>query len=176
MDIQFITAYEAIRDFMELGGEVLFLIAILCFVMWGLMLERVIYLFTVHRTSIETAIKKWEARNERSSWYAHQIREKLISEVSLKLNQPLLLIKALVALCPLLGLLGTVTGMIDVFEVMSISGSGNSRAMAAGVSKATIPTMAGMVAALSGVFMNAWLQRTAVRERELLGEHLTMDH
>ncbi len=176
MDIQFITAYEAIRDFMELGGEVLFLIAILCFVMWGLMLERVIYLFTVHRTSIETAIKKWEARNERSSWYAHQIREKLISEVSLKLNQPLLLIKALVALCHFLGLLGTVTGMIDVFEVMSISGSGNSRAMAAGVSKATIPTMAGMVAALSGVFMNAWLQRTAVRERELLGEHLTMDH
>ncbi len=176
MDIQFITAYEAIRDFMELGGEVLFLIAILCFVMWGLMLERVIYLFTVHRTSIETAIKNWEARNERSSWSAHQIREKLISEVSLKLNQPLLLIKALVALCPLLGLLGTVTGMIDVFEVMSISGSGNSRAMAAGVSKATIPTMAGMVAALSGVFMNAWLQRTAVRERELLGEHLTMDH
>ena len=176
MDIQFITAYEAIRDFMELGGEVLFLIAILCFVMWGLMLERVIYLFTVHRTSIETAIKNWEARNERSSWYAHQIREKLISEVSLKLNQPLLLIKALVALCPLLGLLGTVTGMIDVFEVMSISGSGNSRAMAAGVSKATIPTMAGMVAALSGVFMNAWLQRTAVRERELLGEHLSMDH
>ena len=115
MDIQFITAYEAIRDFMELGGEVLFLIAILCFVMWGLMLERVIYLFTVHRTSIETAIKNWEARNERSSWSAHQIREKLISEVSLKLNQPLLLIKALVALCPLLGLLGTVTGMIDVF-------------------------------------------------------------
>lgn len=176
MDIQFITAYEAIRDFMELGGEVLFLIAILCFVMWGLMLERVIYLFTVHRTSIEATIKNWEARNERSSWYAHQIREKLISEVSLKLNRPLLLIKALVALCPLLGLLGTVTGMIDVFEVMSISGSGNSRAMAAGVSKATIPTMAGMVAALSGVFMNAWLQRTAVRERELLGEHLTMDH
>jgi len=176
VDIQFITAYEAIRDFMELGGDVLSLIAILCFVMWGLMLERVIYLFTAHRTSIEAAIKNWEARNERSSWYAHQIREKLISEVSLKLNQPLLLIKALVALCPLLGLLGTVTGMIDVFEVMSISGSGNSRAMAAGVSKATIPTMAGMVAALSGVFMNAWLQRTAVRERELLGEHLTMDH
>jgi len=176
VDIQFITAYEAIRDFMELGGEVLFLIAILCFVMWGLMLERVFYLFTVHRTSIEAAIKYWDSRNERSSWYAHQIREKLISEVSLKLNQRLLLIKALVALCPLLGLLGTVTGMIDVFEVMSISGSGNSKAMAAGVSKATIPTMAGMVAALSGVFMNAWIQRSAVRERELLGEHLTMDH
>ena len=82
MDIQFIIAYEAIRDFMELGGEVLFLIAILCFVMWGLMLERVIYLFTAHRTSIEAAIKNWEARDERSSWYAHQIREKLISEVS----------------------------------------------------------------------------------------------
>ena len=65
--------------------------------------------------------------------------------------------------------------MIEVFEVMAISGSGNARAMAAGVSKATVPTMAGMVAALSGVFMNTWLQRVSARERLLLGEHLTME-
>ena len=47
-----------------------------------------------------------------------------------------------------MGLMGTVTGMIEVFDVMAISGSGNPRSMAAGVSKATVPTMAGMVAAL----------------------------
>ena len=45
-------------------------------------------------------------------------------------------IRALVALCPMLGLLGTVTGMIEVFDVMAIAGSGNARGMAAGVSKA----------------------------------------
>jgi len=48
--------------------------------------------------------------------------------------------------------------------------------MAGGVSKATIPTMAGMVAALSGLFVSVWLQSKANKEIELLDEHLTMDH
>jgi biopolymer transport protein ExbB len=86
------------------------------------------------------------------------------------------LIKTCVALCPLMGLMGTVTGMIEVFEVMAISGSGNPRSMASGVSKATVPTMAGMVAALSGVAMSAYMQGKLVRERALLGERMTMDH
>ncbi len=83
------------------------------------------------------------------------------------------MIKTLVALCPLLGLLGTVTGMIEVFEVMAFSGTGNARSMAAGVSKATIPTMAGMVAALSGVFAATLLARYAHREVERLRAELT---
>ena len=66
--------------------------------------------------------------------------------------------------------------MIEVFEVMALSGSGNPRSMAAGVSKATVPTMAGMVAALSGVAMSAYLQSKLIRERALLGEHMTSDH
>ncbi len=86
------------------------------------------------------------------------------------------MIQACVALCPLLGLLGTVTGMIEVFHVMASSGTSNARAMAGGVSKATVPTMAGMVAALSALFVSFWLQRQHVRERELLAEHMTLDH
>jgi biopolymer transport protein ExbB len=167
---------EAVRDFIEMGGDVLLLIGLLTFVMWGLILERVIYLYSRHRVFLLESLQQWEARGERRSWHAHQIREQLISSASQGLERNLPLIKSLVALCPLLGLLGTVTGMIEVFEVMAISGSGNPRSMAAGVSKATIPTMAGMVAALSGVFMNAWLQRKAQRERALLSEHMTMDH
>ena len=80
------------------------------------------------------------------------------------------------ALCPLLGLLGTVTGMIEVFEVMAISGSGNPRSMASGVSMATVPTMAGMVAALSGVAMTAYLETKARREREFIADELTIEH
>ena len=58
----------------------------------------------------------------------------------------------LVATAPLLGLLGTVTGMIAVFDVMALTGTGNARLMASGISMATIPTMAGMVTALSGLY------------------------
>ena len=63
-------------------------------------------------------------------------------------------IKGLVALCPLLGLLGTVTGMIEVFDVMAYTGTGNPRAMASGVSKATLPTMTGLVISISGLICN----------------------
>jgi len=168
--------FEAIRDFFELGGDVLLAIAFLLVVMWFLIFERIFYFYTGHKKSVSEATDTWEARSERNSWYAHQIREMLISEVKIKANQSINIIQALVALCPLLGLLGTVTGMIEVFGVMAVSGTGNARSMAAGVSKATIPTMAGMVSALSGLFMGIWLQQKANREVELLGEHLTMDH
>ena len=65
---------------------------------------------------------------------------------------------SLVAAAPLLGLLGTVTGMVEVFDVMAITGSSNARAMAAGISKATLPTMAGMVTSLSGIFFIAQIE------------------
>ena len=86
------------------------------------------------------------------------------------------MIKTMVALCPLLGLLGTVTGMIEVFNVMAVTGGGDAKSMAGGVSRATIPTMAGMVAALSGVFANSYLEQVANREDQLLEDHLTRDH
>lgn len=100
----------------------------------------------------------------------------MVSRASMRLNANLPLINVMVALCPLLGLLGTVTGMIEVFDVMAITGTGSARSMASGVSKATIPTMAGMVGALSGVFASTYLQRKAKREVELLQDTMVLDH
>jgi biopolymer transport protein ExbB len=48
--------------------------------------------------------------------------------------------------------------------------------MASGVSKATIPTMAGMVGSLSGVFTITWLKRNAKKETELLADKLAVTH
>jgi biopolymer transport protein ExbB len=48
--------------------------------------------------------------------------------------------------------------------------------MASGVSRATIPTMAGMVGSLSGVFMVTWFQRNAKRQTDLLEDKLVMSH
>ena len=167
---------EAIRDFMALGGPILFWIALTIFVMWVLIIERLIYFRTTMRTLLTDTQAQWEARTERRSWHAHQIREAMISRFEAATQGSIPMIQTMVALCPLMGLLGTVTGMIAVFEVMAISGSGNIRAMAAGVSQATIPTMAGMVGALSGVLLVTLLNRRAVREVEFLSDSLTMDH
>jgi len=171
-----VNAYEAIRDFLELGGPVLRWIAIVILVMWILILERLIYFRTSFREQMKRAFAEWEARAERRSWHAHQIRAAMISEIRMSANQGLPMIQTLVAICPLLGLLGTVTGMITVFQVMASDGTGNVRSMAAGVSMATVPTMAGMVGALSGVFLVTVLVRTARQKVTLLEDELTMDH
>ncbi len=113
-------------------------------------------------------------REDKRSWQAHAIREQIISEVRQKAEANVELIKTIVALAPMLGLLGTVTGMIEVFDVMAIAGSGNARAMASGVSKATIPTMAGMVAALSGLILSVQLERYARDETQRVADSLTI--
>jgi len=94
----------------------------------------------------------------------------------MQIYQYLPVIKTLVALCPLLGLLGTVTGMIEVFNIMAVTGGGDAKSMAGGVSRATIPTMAGMVAAISGVFANTYVTRNAERQSQFLEDNLTTDH
>lgn len=167
---------EAIRDFMNLGGPVLRAIALTIFLMWVLIAERIMFFRTSMKQMSRQIHDDWESRKERKSWAAHQIRELMISRFEEATNKGINLIQTLVALCPLLGLMGTVTGMISVFQVMAVSGSGNVRAMAAGVSQATVPTMAGMVGALSGVLLITLLSRRATREVEFLEDSLTMDH
>jgi biopolymer transport protein ExbB len=169
-------SFEAIRDFMDLGGPVLRWIALTIFVMWVFIIERLVYFRTSMKSVADEIRQRWESRPERRSWNAHQIREAMISQFQMNTNRSIPMIQTLVALCPLLGLMGTVTGMIKVFEVMAQSGSGNVRAMAAGVSQATVPTMAGMVGALSGVLLVTLLSRRAAREVEFLEDSLTMDH
>ena len=172
----FDSAYEAVARFMDMGGNVLWLIAILLFCMWALIFERVYYFYAGWRKDAAAAIAVWEGRAERKSWNAQQIRMKLISEARDQINTYLPVIKTMVALCPLLGLLGTVTGMIEVFNIMAVTGGGDAKSMAGGVSRATIPTMAGMVAALSGLFANTYIERRAAREAMFLEDNLTTDH
>lgn len=154
----------AVRSLVERGGDVLILIGIVTVFMWTLMLERLWYLWRLYPQAALGAEAEWSAREDRGSWHARQIRRLLLSQVQMQLERGLVMIRTLVAVCPLLGLLGTVTGMIEVFDVMAVAGSGNARAMAGGVSKATIPTMAGMVAALSGLILSDQIDRYA-RER-----------
>ena len=167
--------WEGVSGFMDLGGTVLWFIAVLVALMWMLLFERIWFYKTSLKTELSDILLVWSSRPERKSKRAHQIRLKLLSQMNLRIDQYLPLIKTLIAIAPLFGLLGTVTGMITVFEVMAITGGGDAKAMSSGVSMATIPTMAGMVAALSGVFGFTYLERLASREKQFLEDNLTMD-
>ncbi|MEH6551830.1 MAG: MotA/TolQ/ExbB proton channel family protein [Pseudomonadales bacterium] len=169
--------YSQLNNFLVSGGFVLkWFIVPLTFAMWTAIFERLWYYRGALRKDVNGALSAWESRSERQSWAARQIRRALISRVTLKINNYLPMIKTMVALCPLMGLLGTVTGMIEVFNIMAVTGGGDAKSMAGGVSKATIPTMAGMVAALSGVFAMSYLEKVAQTESQLLADHLTTDH
>jgi len=173
--ILFIEMMNSIREFLDTGGQVLTVIAGVICLMWLLIFERLFFYLASYNKLKANVISQWQARPERSSWNAIQIRTATVSRLTAMLTKNVALIQSLVVLCPLLGLLGTVTGMIQVFDVMAISGSGNARSMASGVSRATIPTMAGMVGSLSGVFVVTWLQRKTKRRTEQLEDSLLMD-
>ena len=145
----FVDTLAEMGKFMDSGGNVLWMIVILLFFMWTLIFERVWYLTKSCPRVLKIKIDVWSGRKDRRSKFALQIREKVISEAALHIDNNMMMIKTLNAVAPLFGLLGTVTGMITVFDVMAFTGGGDVKAMAGGVSKATIPTMAGMVAALS---------------------------
>lgn len=164
--------WESVREFIATGGDVLYFVAAALFLMWVLMIERYWYLSAVFPKVRKQIIADWDDRKDTTSWYAHRIRDAWISRASDNLQARLLIIRTLVAMCPLIGLLGTVTGMINVFETMSTQGTGNARLMAAGISMATIPTMAGMVAALSGLFFSSRLEAKAKMHKESLIDSL----
>ena len=153
--------FVAIRGFFEAGGNVLWAILAVTTLMWTFIIERLWYLSRVLPTRIEAAREEWAERSDVSSWQAHSIRSQMISEISLDAHRYLVFIRTFMAVLPLLGILGTVTGMIQVFDVMALLGTGNARLMAGGVSAATIPTMSGLVAALSGLYVATYLEQRA---------------
>ncbi len=158
--------FETIQNFMSRGGWVLYLIFFTVFVLWLLAIERFWYLRFNFKKDSEVILNKWKSHKKNT--LLSKIRKADLSALNLLLNKNLSLIKTLVALCPLLGLLGTVTGMIAVFEIMSAVGTGNARLMASGVSMATIPTMAGMVGALSGIYISRVLENRVNKEKQKL--------
>jgi biopolymer transport protein ExbB len=163
-------AFKTLRDFMSAGGSVLWLISILAAFMWAIILERIWYLNTGHKTYMQELSAEWEAVGDHTTWRAQQIKDKLTSQAKTEVNKYLSLVNTCVALAPLFGLLGTVTGMIEVFQVMAFTGGGDARSMAGGVSKATLPTMAGMTTALSGVFATIYLTSAKNREENSIKE------
>lgn len=161
-----------ILQFIETGGGVLWAILATAFFLWSFIMERFAYYSFAHKPVKRSLRDEWEAREDKTSWKAHAIRDELISRVKVRTDQNVGIIKTLVAIAPLLGLMGTVTGMIQVFDVMALSGSSNARLMAGGVFKATIPTMAGMTIALSGLYFPTHFDRKSKRETARFADEL----
>ncbi|MFT6507832.1 MotA/TolQ/ExbB proton channel family protein [Colwellia polaris] len=85
-----------------------------------------------------------------------KLSERILAEVP-KLTNRLTLIKIISVVAPLIGLLGTVTGMINTFQAITLFGTGDPKLMAGGISQALVTTVLGLVVAIPMVFISTLL-------------------
>lgn len=163
---------EQISVFLSAGGKVLWLIFFVLLILWFFIIERFYYFHKIYPHKKKERKKNWMDRRDKKSWFALKIREEEISQMTKEMSQFHSYIKTLVVISPLLGLTGTVTGMISIFDIISISGTGNSRLMASGISLAVLPTMAGLVTALSGLYFVNYFEKKCEKETQVFSECL----
>jgi biopolymer transport protein ExbB len=153
---------QHIEDLMDLGGPVMWPLLAVSLLLWTLVLER--YWFFLH------ALPSFF---ERHAVPPHSPAATIqMAEMKIALRRHLRLIKTLSGILPMLGLLGTVTGIIETFDLIRIFGSAETRIVARGVSQALITTLACLVMGLFGVGVFYNLNRRARAFEHRFAEHL----
>lgn len=141
------TWWPYLQAFLQAGGPVVEALFFVCWMLWALLLERLWFCWRIYPRDRALA--------------THPLQ---VVDLRLALEGVWPLIRSLISLCPLIGLLGTVTGMIQVFDVLAMTGTANPKLMAAGVASATLPTLAGILIAIVGLLVCTPLQRWSQRQ------------
>lgn len=162
-------------DLLLAGGWVVLLIMLLTFAMWLMILDRYLYLWRSRSALIASTFARWQRLRSGDPRANRRLRVAITRGVHDDMGRWLGTIQVITAILPLLGLLGTVGGMIKTFEVMTVFGTGNVRGMAEGISQALITTMAGLLAALSGMYFANDLKQRIRSRSDHLAEHLGME-
>jgi biopolymer transport protein ExbB len=174
-----------IEDYLSAGGIIMIPLIILSVLMWALIINKAFILRQLYRKNMSrkkaAEVVKADAfpdqheykgitalfiteflsrRSGRSSIDKFILDETVMSVVA-SLDKNLAFIGILASVAPLMGLLGTVTGMIATFDIISVFGTGNAKAMAGGISEALITTQTGLLVAIPGLYMRNFLTRRA---------------
>lgn len=177
--------YFRMAEMVSAGGLVMGPLIVVSVAMWLLIVERVLFFRRLYYKNMSTAVALQHIRDARlpdSTQYCgvvsllvrevvagtsgdpemdRHLLDAAVAKISRRLTNYLSVIGVLAAVAPLLGLLGTVTGMIATFDVLAIFGTGNAKAMAGGISEALITTQTGLIVAIPGLYMKGFLDRRA---------------
>jgi len=165
--------FNALHSMRELGGPIVDWIFATCVVMWCIAIERFWYFNRILPRDTASALGEWRGRTEHTSWKSRQIRKALISRLNAGMSANVQVLRVLVPMSPLLGLLGTVSGMLNVFDSMAARGSADARSMANGVSEAMICTLTGLAVSISGLYPVFYFKRKVRLETERLADKFT---
>ncbi len=173
---------DNLAAYIRSGGMVMVPILAVSLVMWVLIFNRVWFMRTLYVKNISRTragelvrlnqrpegrykgansllVRQFLVRRTHDRDLDGYILDETVMGLCASLDQYLAAIRVLSAVAPLLGLLGTVVGMMHTFEVITVFGTGNARAMAAGISVALITTQTGLMVAIPGLYMAGWLTR-----------------
>lgn len=165
--------FSALHAMRELGGPIVDWIFVTCVVMWCIAIERFWYFNRILPRETASALADWRQRTDHTSWKARQIRKAFISRLNAGMSANVQVLRVLVPMSPLLGLLGTVSGMLNVFDSMAARGSADARSMANGVSEAMICTLTGLAVSISGLYPVFYFRRKVRLETERLADKFT---
>ena len=178
------------ENYLAMGGVVMTPLVIVCLLMWALIANRMLYFRRLRRRNMSPQAAWRHIRQARipdpkqyggavaliaADFLHRRGRERamdsaILDETARRLNHRLTdylsLIGVLAAVAPLLGLLGTVTGMMATFDVLAVFGTGNARAMASGISEALITTQTGLLIAIPGLCIKGFLGRRASNQQQ----------
>lgn len=160
-----------VRELIAEGGWIVYTLILSCLLMWATIVDRWWYFRRVLPHESEAMLTKWRNRADHHSWYARAIRQMMISKLNANMTANMQILRVLVPMCPLLGLVGTVVGMLEVFNSMSSLGNADARSMASGVSHAMIATLTGLGVSITGLYPLYYFDSRARRETELLADH-----
>jgi biopolymer transport protein ExbB len=99
--------------------------------------------------------------SEESKELIEEVMYERMLEVQPRLERLLPFIAVTAATAPLMGLLGTVTGMINTFKLITIFGTGDAKQLSSGISEALVTTEFGLIVAIPSLIMHALLNRRA---------------
>lgn len=174
----------SIMERINQGGVIGYLIIILGCVGLGLVLERVIVLTGSYRQMLQqktTGIAAKETALTRIRRVAQNNLELDSETLGLKLDQAILKERPIIrkflptvaifaAIAPLLGLLGTVSGMIETFQSITLFGTGDPKLMSGGISIALVTTELGLIVAIPLTLLHSWLAGSARKVLFILDE------
>jgi biopolymer transport protein ExbB len=165
--------FHAVGQLVIAGGPLVVWILLAGILMWTLIYERLWFFRTQLPRMTNSLLLEWQSRPEHGSWISHQVRKAMISRINGAMSENMPVLKVLIPMCPLLGLVGTVHGMLEVFDSMAILGSADARTMASGVSKAMNCTMTGLAVSITGMYPAFYFQSVIRKQTELLADRFT---
>ncbi len=191
--------WSPLLDLARSGGWVMIPLSAVSLIMWTLIAERLITYrrLTSRDIGLQDAVHAMQGeavnyfgRGLRATLVRNFVRERsgrpeldkrILMECAIKLrphlNRNLSVIAVMGSVAPLLGLLGTVSGMIATFSVISAIGTGNARPLAGGISEALVATEAGLLVAIPGLLLSASLSRRAAKlSHHLYQTTLVLEH